>query len=160
MVRLLVRRAFAREGGGAANSLVGECAVELLDYQQKSYFTPFELEHILGIPLSDVVEIFARVPKVKQPAGCFEGDESRKLVEKWARKRVYADIIARNAVNAVPEIRRLPDEGNPLEIKLEDVTHQHVFTVRFPGDLRLYLQSTFRPKADREGSSSETSTHS
>lgn len=154
------RTVFARDAEGAARCLVGEAEVELLDYQEKSYFTPFELEHILGIPLSDVVEIFAGVPKVKQPAGCFEGDESRKLVEKWARKRVYADVIARNAVNAVPEIRRLQDEGNPLEIKLEDVTHQHVFTVRFPGDLRLYLQSTFRPKAEQESSSPETSTPS
>lgn len=132
--------------------------MELLDYQDKPYFTPFELEHILGIPLSDVVEIFAAVPKVKQPAGCFEGDESRKLVEKWARKRVYADIIARNAVNAVPEIRRLPDEGRPLEIKLEDVTNHHAFSVRFPGDLKLYLQSTFHRDAAREPSSSDAST--
>lgn len=117
--------------------------MELLDYEDKTYFTPFEIEHILGIPLSDVVEIFAEVPKVPDPPGCYSGPESRKLVERWARKRIYADIIGRNAVNAVPEIRRLKDEGKPLEVKLLDVTNDHEFIVRFPGDLKLYLLSWF-----------------
>lgn len=117
--------------------------VELLDYDDKPYFTPFELEHILGIPLSDIVEIFAGVPKVAKPAGCYEGHGSRRLIEKWARKRVYADLIGRNAVNATPEIRRLPDEGESLKIRLLDVKKGLDFTVRFPGDLRLYLLNWF-----------------
>lgn len=121
--------------------------MELSDYDSKSFFTPFELEHILQIPLTDVVEIFAQVPKVVEPRGCYHGVESRKLVEKWARKRVYADIIARNAVNAVPEIRRLQDEGKPLEVRLLDVTNEQEFTVRFPGDLKLYLVDWFSKSA-------------
>ena len=115
--------------------------MELSDYKDKPFFTPFELEHILQIPLSDIVQIFEKVPKVAQPRGCYEGDGSRKLVEKWARKRVYADIIARNAVNANPEIRRAEDQGEPLEIALVDVTNKKEFTVRFPGDLNLYINS-------------------
>jgi hypothetical protein len=113
--------------------------VELPDYNQKPYFTPFELEHILQIPLADIVEIFSKVPKVQEPRGCYQGDGSRELVEKWARKRVYADIIARNAVNANPEIRRAEDTGDALDIALRDVTNDHVFRVRFPGDLKLYI---------------------
>jgi len=119
--------------------------VDLSDYNEKPYFTPFELEHILQIPLSDIVELFAKTPKVANPAGCYRGEECRALVSQWARKRVYADIIARNAVNARPEIRRGEDEGRPLEIALIDVENDHEFTVRFPGDLRLYIEGLPEP---------------
>ena len=113
--------------------------MELPDYHEKPYFTPFELEHILQIPLSDIVELFAKVSKVAQPRGCFEGEESRRVIAVLSRKRVYADLIARNAVNAVPEIKRGEDSGEAHRIALTDICHQHHFTVRFPGDLRLYL---------------------
>lgn len=114
----------------------------LSDFEEKTFLTPFELEHILQIPLSDIVEIFKDVPKVSTPRGCYDATESRKIVEKWARKRVYADIIARNAVNANPEIRRAEDQGEPLCIGLKDVTNDRSFTVRFPGDLKLYLDES------------------
>lgn len=115
--------------------------MELEDYESKHFFTPFELEHILQIPMSDIVEIFSTVPKVAEPRGCFEGEACREIIRKWARKRVYADIIARNAVNASPELRREPDEGTADQIGILDVTNNRRFTVRFPGDLRLYLAS-------------------
>jgi len=115
--------------------------MELEDYESKSFFTPFELEHILQIPMSDIVEIFSTVPKVTEPRGCFEGEACREMIRKWARKRVYADIIARNAVNASPELRRDPDEATADRIGILDVTNNRKFTVRFPGDLRLYLTS-------------------
>lgn len=114
--------------------------MKLEDYHQKEFFTPFELEHILQIPLSDIVEIFSKVPKVQNPPGCYSGKESREVVARWSRKRVYADIIARNAVNADPEIRRAEDGGEPLEIALRDVAQGRTFVVRFPGDLKLYLE--------------------
>ena len=114
-------------------------AMELPDYHEKTYFTPFELEHILQIPLSDIVELFAKVPKVAQPRGCFVGEECRQVIAVLARKRVYADLIARSAVNAVPEIKRGEDSGEPHHIALRDLCHQRNFAVRFPGDLRLYL---------------------
>lgn len=120
---------------------LSDSEAEMNDFEEKPFFTPFELEHILQIPLSDIVEIFAKVPKVQSPAGCYQGDEARALIRKWARKRVYADIIARNAVNANPEIRRAEDEGEPLRIKLQDVTHDQELEVRFPGDLKRYLDT-------------------
>jgi hypothetical protein len=113
--------------------------MELPDYEEKPFFTPFELEHILQIPLSDIVELFAKVPKVKEPRGCFEGGPSREMIAKWARKRIYADLIARNAVNAVPVVHRGEDSAGALEIGLLDVTNDVRLTVRFPGDLRVYL---------------------
>jgi hypothetical protein len=76
------------------------------------------------------------------------------LIAKWARKRVYADIIGRSAVNAHPEIKRAEDEGKPLEIGLLDTSNGHRFTVRFPGDLRSYLDE-WRPPSD--GSAQEGS---
>ena len=121
--------------------MLTDAEAKLADFESKEFFTPFELEHILQIPLSDIVEIFSKVPKVANPAGCFKGDESRDMIRKWARKRVYADIIARNAVNAAPEIRRAEDDGEPLQIKLRDVSHGEDFSVRFPGDLKRYLDS-------------------
>lgn len=121
--------------------VLSDSEAELNDFAEKEFFTPFELEHILQIPLSDIVEIFAKVPRVEKPAGCFRGDESRELIKKWSRKRVYADIIARNAVNANPEIRRGEDDGDPLGICLKDVTNGNEFSVRFPGDLKRYLDS-------------------
>ena len=123
--------------------------MELGDYEEKTFFTPFELEYILQIPMTDVMELFAKVPKVAQPRGCFEGEASRQLIAKWARKRVYADVIARNAVNAVPEFKRAGDEGKPLEIGLLDVSNGHEFTVRFPGDMRRYLDQ-WQPPAEPE----------
>ena len=119
--------------------------MELQDYEAKTFFTPFELEHILQIPMSDVMALFSKVSKVKEPRGCFEGEASRALIEKWARKRVYADIIGRSAVNAHPEIKRAEDEGKPLEIGLLDTSNGHRFTVRFPGDLRGYLDEWTPP---------------
>ena len=122
--------------------------MELQDYEAKTFFTPFELEHILQIPMSDVMELFSKVTKVKEPRGCFDGEASRAMIAKWARKRVYADIIGRSAVNAHPEIKRAADEGKPLEIGLLDTSNGHEFTVRFPGDLRGYLDD-WTPPSDR-----------
>jgi hypothetical protein len=119
--------------------------MELQDYEEKLFFTPFELEHILQITMVDILELFQSVPKVSEPRGCFEGDAARKLIAKWARKRVYADLIARNAVNAEPIIRRGEDKGEDLVIGLLDVSNDHALTVRFPGDLRLYLDQTQKP---------------
>ena len=121
--------------------------MDLQDYEEKAFFTPFELEHILQIPMSDIMELFSKVPKVKEPRGCFHGEPSRALIAKWARKRVYADIIGRGAVNAHPEIRRAEDEGRPLEIGLVDTSNGHRFPVRFPGDLRIYLDK-WQPPSD------------
>lgn len=121
--------------------------MELKDYSTKAFFTPFELEHILQIPMTDVMELFLKVPKVREPRGCFEGDASRELIAKWARKRVYADLIARNAANAEPVIRRGDDSGKELEIALTDVTNDRSLSVRFPGDLRLYLEQISTVKA-------------
>lgn len=115
--------------------------MKLTDYQKKPYFTPLELEHILQLPLAEIVELFDEVPKVDSPRGCYEGEESRELIARLARKRVYADLIARNAVNALPEIRRGEDSGKPHEIVLVDVARDEEFTVRFSGDLRNYLES-------------------
>lgn len=128
--------------------------MELQDYEEKTFFTPFELEHILQIPMSDVMELFTKVPKVKEPRGCFEGEACREMIAKWARKRVYADIIGRSAVNAHPEIKRAEDEGKPLEIGLLDTSNGHEFTVRFPGDLRGYLDE-WQPPSD-EATEEET----
>lgn len=116
--------------------------VKVDDFEEKSFFTPFELEHILQLPLVDIVELFAKVPKVDHPRGCYQGAACREMIAKLARKRVYADIIARNAVNADPEIRRGEDSGQPLEIGLLDCTKDYRFTVRFPGDLRNYLDDS------------------
>lgn len=115
--------------------------MELQDYHEKLYFTPFELEHILQIPMSDIVELFAKVPRVAQPRGCFEGEQCRQVIAALARKRVYADLIGRSAVNAVPEIKRGEDSGEAHHIALVDLCHQRNFSVRFPGDLRLYLDA-------------------
>ena len=122
--------------------------MELQDYEEKAYFTPFELEHILQIPMSDVMELFSKVTKVREPRGCFDGEASRAMIAKWARKRVYADIIGRSAVNAHPEIKRAADEGKPLEIGLLDTSNGHEFTVRFPGDLRGYLDEWKPPSEE------------
>lgn len=123
--------------------------MELLDFEDKAFFTPFELEHILQLPLADIVELFDKVPKVESPRGCYEGEASRKLIEKWSRKRVYADVIARNAANASPTIRRRDDAGEPLEIGLVDTSNETEFTVRFPGDLRLYVERVNRRPVDQ-----------
>ena len=123
--------------------------MELLDYQDKAFFTPFELEHILQLPMSDIVELFSKVPKVKEPRGCFDGEASRELIARWARKRVYADVIARNAANARPTIRRGQDAGAPLDIALVDTCHDECFSVRFPGDLRRYIEKVNRQRVDQ-----------
>ncbi|MFA5505892.1 MAG: hypothetical protein WC314_01945 [Vulcanimicrobiota bacterium] len=119
--------------------------MELKDFQEKNYFTPFELEHILQLPLSDIVQLFSEVPRVPEPRGCFQGEPCRALIAKWARKRVYADVIARNAANARPTIRRGDDAGEPMEIALVDTCNDHRLTVRFPGDLRNYVDRVNRP---------------
>lgn len=115
--------------------------MELSDFETKTYFTPFELEHILQIPMTDIVEVFAKTPKVAEPRGCYEAEACRELLAKLCRRRVYADIIARNNVNAEPEIRRSEDEGESHRIGLLDVSRNHAFEVRFPGDLRNYLDT-------------------
>ena len=124
--------------------------MELDDYQEKTFFTPFELEHILQIPLSELVELFADVPKVKEPRGCYQAVASRELLAKLSRRRVYVDIIARNAVNAEPEIRRGTDDGEDHKIALRDVTNDLEFEVRFPGDMKLYLDEIFKASGEPE----------
>ena len=124
--------------------------MELNDYHEKAFFTPFELEHILQLPLSELVELFVKIPKVSDPRGCYEAKASRELLAKLSRRRVYVDIIARNAVNAEPDIRRGSDHGEDHKIALKDVSNGKEFEVRFPGDLKLYLDEHFKSSDGQE----------
>jgi hypothetical protein len=73
-------------------------------------------------------------------AGRFQGDGCRLLVGKLARGRLFADLIARQAVNAEPEIRRGPESDDPNLFNLVNAATGEAFTVRFSGDLREYLE--------------------
>lgn len=107
------------------------------DYQDRADFTAQELEHILQLPISDIVELFAKVPRAGP--GRYQGEGCREMVARLARKRVYADLIARQAVNADPDVQRAPEQPEGDKVALIDHTAGVEFEVRFPGDLRDYL---------------------
>ena len=111
---------------------------DLDDYAERESFTPQEVEHMLQIPLVDVVELMAKIPRAG--AGRFQGEGCRALVRKLARGRLFADLIARQAVNAEPEIKRGPESDDPGLFRLINVSSGEEFTVRFSGDLRRYLE--------------------
>lgn len=112
---------------------------EFADYRERDSFTAHDIEHILQIPIVDVVELLAKVPRTGP--GLYQGEGCRALVKKLARGRLFADLIARQAVNAMPEIRR-GHEPKPEEddFELVNVSSGEVFRVRFSGDLRAYLE--------------------
>ncbi len=112
----------------------------LADFETRAAFSAEEIEHILQLPMIEVVELLAKVPRTVDRR--FQGDACRMLVKRLARGRVFADLIARQAVNAVPEIRRGPDSKDPTRFALIDTTAEHQFEVRFPGDLRNYLDAS------------------
>ena len=107
------------------------------DYAERESFTPQEIEHILQLPLVDVVELLAKVPRA--PGGRFQGEGCRALVRRYARGRLFADLIARQAVNASPVIRRGAESSDPDRFHLVNETTGEEITVRFSGDLRDYL---------------------
>lgn len=107
------------------------------DYEERPDFTAQELEHILQLPIADIAELFAKVPR--NGPGRYQGAACREIVEKLARKRVYADLIARRAVNAEPEVQRAEEQPENGKVALVDRTSGVEFEVRFPGDLRDYL---------------------
>lgn len=113
--------------------------MNISEYESREHFTPFEVEHLLGIPLSDVAELFAKVPRAAR--GCYQGEPARELINKYARKRVLADLIARSAVNAAPEIKKDPVQPDDGTVAVIDVEKQHRFVVRFPGELKDYLET-------------------
>jgi hypothetical protein len=117
--------------------------MRLEDYAQRESFSAQEMEHILGLPLIDIVELLAKVPRAG--AGRYQGDGCRALVKKLARGRLFADLIARQAVNATPEIRRGPDSGDPDSFVLINASSGEEFTVRFSGDLFDYLEQCTGP---------------
>lgn len=108
------------------------------DYDQRESFTAQEIEHMLGIPLVDLVELLAPVPRAGP--GRYQGDGCRALVKRLARGRLFADLIARQAVNAEPPIRRGPESGDPSRFQLINEMTGEEFTVRFSGDLHDYLE--------------------
>lgn len=107
------------------------------DYDQREAFTAQEIEHMLGIPLVDLVELLDPVARVGP--GRYQGDGCRALVKKLARGRLFADLIARQSVNAEPSIRRGADTGDPTRFLLINESTGEEFTVRFSGDLHDYL---------------------
>lgn len=111
----------------------------LEDYATRESFTAQEMEHILQLPLSDLVEFLAAVPRAG--AGCYQGDGCRALVRKLGRGRLFADLVARQSVNAEPVIRRGPETGDPDRFLLLNETTGEEFTVRFSGDLHDYLEA-------------------
>ena len=113
--------------------------MDISDYESRDSFTPFEVEDLLGIPLSDIAELFAKVPRAQR--GCYQGPPARALIDKFARKRILADLIARSAVNAAPEIKKAPDQPEDGTVAVIDVEREHRFVLRFPGELRQYLES-------------------
>lgn len=108
------------------------------DYEERADFSAHDLEHILGLPIGEIVELFAKVPRA--PKGRFQGGPCRELIAKYARKRVFADLIARQVVNAEPDVRRAAEQPDDRVVALVDRSTDHHFTVRFPGDLRDYLE--------------------
>lgn len=111
----------------------------LADYSERGSFTAPEMEHILQLPMVDVVELLAGLPRTGP--GAFDGAACRNLVGKLARGRLFADLIARQAVNAEPSIVRAADCQREDGFHLLNATTGEEFTVRFSGDLALYLQS-------------------
>jgi hypothetical protein len=102
------------------------------------------MEQILQLPLLEIVELLAKIPR--SGPGRFSGDGCRALVRRLARGRLFADLIARQAVNAVPVIRRGPESDNPDLFHLINETTGEQFSVRFSGDLRDYLEARNAPK--------------
>jgi hypothetical protein len=111
----------------------------LEDYQERESFTAQEMEHILQMPLSELVEFLASVPRAG--AGRYQGDGCRALVRKLGRGRLFADLVARQAVNAEPVIRRGPETGDPDRFLLINESTGEQFSVRFSGDLHDYLKA-------------------
>lgn len=111
---------------------------DFADYGEKESFTAHDIEQILQIPLIEVVELLAKVPKVGP--GLYQGDGCRAVVKKLARGRLFADLIARQAVNASPEIRRGQERPGEDDFELINTSSGEVFRVRFSGDLRAYLE--------------------
>ena len=109
------------------------------DYADRASFSAYDIEHILQIPIVDVVELMAKVPRVGP--GLYQGDGCRTLVKRLARGRLFADLIARQAVNALPEIRRGAEQPEGQGFELLNATSGETFRVRFSGDLRLYLEA-------------------
>lgn len=127
---------------------------DFADYSERDSFTAHDIEHILQIPIVDVVELLSKVPRTGP--GLYQGDGCRELVKKLARGRLFADLIARRAVNAEPEIRR-GQEAKPEEddFELVNATSGEVFRVRFSGDLRAYLERWSAAAASAEAVSEE-----
>lgn len=113
--------------------------MEIADFETREAFAAEDIEHILQLPMIEIVELLAKIPRTSNRS--FQGDACRALVKRLARGRVFADLIARQAVNAVPDIRRGPDSDDPGLFNLIDTDAEHEFQVRFPGDLRNYLDS-------------------
>lgn len=111
--------------------------MEFEDYDQRESFTAQEVEHMLGIPLVDLVELLA--PVARTGPGRYQGEGCRALVKKLARGRLFADLIARQAVNAEPPIKRGPESGDPARFVLINESTGEEFSVRFSGDLHDYL---------------------
>ena len=120
------------------------------DYANRTSFTAYDIEHILQIPIVDVVELLAKIPRVGP--GLYQGDGCRALVKKLARGRLFADLIARQAVNAIPEIRRGAEQPEGHGFELVNSTSGETFQVRFSGDLRLYLEAWTPPAVDESPS--------
>ncbi len=125
---------------------VGDCLVrredgvmELRDFETREWFSFQEMEHVLQLPGSELAELLAKVGRTSE--GHLQGEDCRMLVSKLRRGRLFADLIARRAVNAVPDIQRGPESPGDQPFLLVDVTNQVEFEVRFPGDLRNYLDS-------------------
>lgn len=115
----------------------------LEDYAERESFTPQEIEHILQLPLIDIVELLAKIPRAG--GGRFQGDGCRALVKRLVRGRLFADLIARQSVNAEPVIRRGPESPDPDRFLLVNATTGEEFSVRFSGDLHDYLEAN-RPQ--------------
>ncbi len=125
---------------------------DFADYLQRESFTAYDVEQILQIPITDVVELMAKIPKVGP--GLYQGDACRALVKKLARGRLFADLIARQAVNALPEIRRGEEQPAGEDFELINLTSGETFRVRFSGDLRAYLER-WSPSAPEPESGTE-----
>ncbi len=115
------------------------------DYAQRDSFTAQDVEHILQLPITEIVELIARVPRVAP--GHYQGEACRAVIRRLARGRLFADLIARQAVNAEPVIRRGPESDQPDMFHLVNEGTGEEFSVRFSGDLANYLRQN-RPPAD------------
>lgn len=117
------------------------------DYAQRDFFTAHDVEQILQLPITEVVELIARVPRVGP--GQYQGEGCRAVIRRLARGRLFADLIARQAVNAEPVIRRGAESEQPDLFHLVNETTGETFSVRFSGDLADYLRQN-RPASDPE----------